>query len=425
MEGYDSAPLRAFLCGYHRVQDPSQIDPAQGRPRSFELMARPRPLGVEVGSTVDADNPQPPRVFSFADQSNEPPAQVGERLKVRLPIAEARLLGNPLPPRSQWFCNPGTGEPMEPDLERACVYGVQTRHVWCSLTCQAALRLGFVHSGLDQLYGLDRQQQLYADAGAVRGAYMYVSATPPQGADVQEEAQPRVRNYANSYFTATMALVSERNLMNGIVEVPGPVCKAARLPRFVVPPPSEELLEHLMAERQCTREAVMAEWNAKAAEAGGPTHAYAVPVDHVLAWGLRDPMYAKLHMNGAPVETYRFRPPPNNPAGLDPRVDIILYYLVDNQTFEALLADFRRAWLGRVDVRPLNSLYWDVIPILRQGQTTAEGVLMARSFIHYMLPPKLTPDQEAEIMPALDPAFPSCSAWVPMSQLECAATAGE
>ena len=423
----DPAPLQQFFCAHFGVPDVMHIDPFQGRPETWRLMTE-HTLHVEIGSVVPN-----PFVFHFD------PAADAEQQAMRCPLEPqsevSRMLNDPMPPQKSWFRHPKSGEPMEPDLERACIYHIVTKHVWCSLRCRAALRVGFTHRGLNELYHLEDQRQLFSDAGAVRDGYMLVSQTPERGMDVHHEAQARAQNYCNDYFTATMALVTERNLLNCVVTVPGTVGRAARLPGFEpVPPPHEQLLVHLVgmerekdpaADDQTLLNRVRAEWERKAEESRTlrPQHYMAVPINHVLAWGLRDPGYVEMHLGGARVESFRYRPPPGNAAGLDPNQPIVLYYLVNNITFDAMVEDFKSAWLGRVDERPLRSLYWDVVPVCQPTETPEEctGVMCARSHITYQVPPKLTPEQQDQLMPALHPRFPPCTQWRPYSALERAA----
>lgn len=411
--------LREFFLNHFKVQDPIQIDPYQSRVPSYALM-RQHTWQVEVGSV--ANNM---RVFKFqVPDENEPPHLYSERNAIRFPSDTFRALNAPMPPKDKWFCNPATGEPMEPDLDHVAIFHITTRHVWASMKDFAMpVRVGFVHQGLDRLYGVTKLQESYAKAGVVQGAYGILHSTPKEGLDVDIVAMPMARNFANYHFTSTMALVNERNLMNCILTIPGDVCARAGFAEFLPPPdPREDLIEHVMRERGCTREAFLEEWRTKMNEARAgevrPTHYVAVPDGHVLSWGLRDVRYAVLHLGGAPVESFRFTPSAGNGRGYTPGVPVTLYYMINNLTFDAMVKDFTKSWLGRVDIRPLKSLYWDFLPMvnpkdLPPGTQQVEGVCMARSNVTYMIPPKLTQEQIDGLVPILDPSFPSSSQWLP------------
>jgi hypothetical protein len=130
-----------------------------------------------------------------------------------------------------------------------------------------------------------------------------------------------------------------------------------------------------------------------------------------------------MNLGGARVEAFRFIPSPGNGRGLKPGVAVTLYYMINNLTFDALVADFKKCWLGRVDTRPLNTLYWDMLPVINPrdlppGTTMVEGVAMARSNVTFLVPPKLTQQQVDSLVPILDPTFPSCTQWVPMTKTE-------
>lgn len=419
--------LRDFFCKYHNVQDPIQIDPFQSRVPTFALM-RQHTVSVEAGS-VSGNNMHIFRFPTAQIRESETIAEMAERLKVTFPSSTFRVLNSHMPPQSSWFRNPENNEPMEPDMDRVSIFHITTRHIWASLKqFSMALRVGFVHQGLDKLYSDDKHQNLYKEVGAIRGAYGLVNTTPPSGLDVDHVAVPMARNYANYHFTATMALVTEANLLNCIIPIPGDVCQRVGFAEFQPDPePLEELIEHVTRERNCTREEFLEQWRTKMAEARKtevrPTHYVAIPDEHVLSWGLRDSRYAGMNLGGARVETFRFIPSPGNGRGLKPGVSVTLYYMINNITFDALVADFKKCWLGRVDTRPLGTLYWDMLPVinprdLAPGTTVVEGVAMARSNITFLVPPKLTQQQLDSLVPVLDPSVPSCSQWVPMTKNE-------
>lgn len=415
--------LSKFFCEFHKVQDPIQIDVTQGRVPTCVLL-REHTIRVEVGSVITQKD-QSPQILSFpVPNVNSPPAQVAEQLKKRCHFhpssVDFRVLNNPMPPQQDWFRNPNNGEPMEPDLDKVCIYHIATLHNWCSMRhFSAALRVGFTHQGLDRLYGLSKDQELFGVGGALPGAYALLTNTPPTGKDVDQVAMPISRNYANHHFISSMALVNETNLLNCIITIPTQVCEEVGFAEFR---PDEKHVERIMEDRKCTREQYLAEWRINVQELQKekvlPTHYVAIPDGHVLSWGLRDGTYAMMHLNNAHVEVFRYIPSPNNGRGLQPGVPVSLYYMINNLTFDAMVIDFRKAWFQRVDMRPLRSLYWDILPIIDprdvpEGTTHLEGLIMARSQITYLVPPKLTQEQINGLVPVLDPTFPECTQWLP------------
>ena len=427
----DGACLEEFLCGYFGVENVMQINPMQGMAESWRVMTEHTAV-VEVGSVPKPSHGER-HVFQFDPANTDHESQA-----VHCMLGDSslvRILTDVVPTsRDTWFKHPRSGEPMEPDPERACIYEIVTRHMWSSVRCPIALRVGFQHSGLNALYGLDEQSKLVEDSGGLRNCYTTVSQTPEAGIDVHEEAHARAQNFANAHFTSTMALVTEDNLLNCTVIVPDTICRAAKFPEFApVDPPHAQLEEFLMKKHQeqnpdasqdQLRAAVMEEWQRKAYESRDihPTHYVAVPINHVLAWGLRDLGFIELRLH-AYVHAFKYKPGAN-PYGIDPRRPIVLYYMVNNVTFDALVDDFKRSWLGRVDERPLRSLSWDLVPVIERDKYTRDqcrGVMTARSHITYMMPPRLTPQQQQQIMPALHPDFPSFRLWQPYTAMERAA----
>lgn len=424
------APLEDFMLKLHGVSHPLEMDISRSMPMSFTLMT-PHTAWVEMGSARDDQGQRKPLVFSLETQPEETMMAAAERLKVRCFVSPdnketCRIIKSAMPDPSVWPKNPTTNEPMPPDLSRVSIYNIVTRHLLAALPpgTQCALRAGFVHSGLDQLYGLSAQNEAQRQGGLLVGAYTCVERTPAEGVDVNCVAMPISKHYANAQFTSTMALVTEENLLNGIVTVPPDVCRACKFPEFCdIPQPHEQLIERVTMERNMTREEFLISWNEKMTalrkSAKPVSHYMAIPLVHVLAWELRDPIYAQARLDrSCQVQAYRFHPPEGNQMGLNPHVPIVLYYLINNVTFDEMVAEFRQRWLNKVDVRPLDSLYWDFLPLIDKekipaGAKQATGIVEARSLITYMVPPILTPEQRKNIFPALCPDFPPCTEWTP------------
>ena len=385
--------LARFFCEHFRVTDVWKINPRQGRTEAWTLMGAPRTLGIEVGSVHVQGQEICPMRFRLSSESADAEAQC-----VRLPVVPSqtcRLLGN---------------TPPQGDLEHICLFNVITRGMWSNLPISLAVRFPFypIADG-GQREALDK---LMGEAGAVAGAYMRITPTAKEGADV--EAVP-VREqtdhgFLNRFAAATLALVTERNIRNGIVPIPYEACVVAGLPVFRGPPPPPSEWPH---DAQS--------WNERWLEATKDQHRiqcfYAVPVNHVLAWALRDEQYAARRR--LPSLRFQFVPPPHAGMGTEP---VLLYYLVADLHMLALEDEFKRVWMGKVDMRPLSTLRWEFVPDCNRAHypsipaemEAVQGVAMIRSYLTYLAPePGLNEDAIAQLIPTLCPGFPEPASWIP------------
>lgn len=397
-EGPDFKTLAIFFCKLFRVNDVWQINPRQGRRETWSLMSELQTLGVEVGSVMHAPS-TPIRTFQFhLDQKPEEQA-------VRCPLAGDTPLCR--------FLNQPKG-----DTEHMALINVTTRGVWGNLPINMAVRFPFYHVAEGgKRAELDR---LMHEAGAISGAYMDFAATPKDGRDVLHvplQEQPGY-GFLNRQAVATLALVNEDNLRNGIIPIPYEVCVAARLPVFRGPPPPPSHMEDKVEI-----------WNEHWLKANADKHRiqmfYAVPINHVLSWAMRNEAYAT--KKRLPFLRFQFVPPPHAGMGKDP---VLLYFLVADFHMDGLINEFRSVWLNKIDMRPLQSLSFDLIPetnralypqIAKETELVA-GVCMVRSYLTYMTPePGLTPQMLAELIPTLSGGFPEPGAWVPYDPDEVAA----
>jgi hypothetical protein len=234
--------------------------------------------------------------------------------------------------------------------------------------------------------------------------------------------------FLNGEFVATNALVHESNLKNGIIELPAEVCDASHLPVYRgVPPcpshyiPKSDNPEEAERLRTLTENKWKADFEQQIKDGKmRPTRAfYAIPVNHVLAWPLRDPSYLsqyKMH-----VETLQFRPPTDNPLGLSSEQPILLYFLLADGYMPNLINHYRETIMCGVDMRPLHEAGFDFVPRTERTQYGADipehvkrvqGVMSVRAFLTYRVAPKLNAEELAGLIPTLSPGFPSCSQWV-------------
>jgi hypothetical protein len=138
------------------------------------------------------------------------------------------------------------------------------------------------------------------------------------------------------------------------------------------------------------------------------TKYYAVPINHVLAWGYHSEEYTR--QRGHRVEQFRFTGPDQQP--------VVLYFLVANGYFDNVVRVVREHWIGKIDRRPLKDVAFEFLPVLADKYKglppqieTVTGRIKMRSYVSFMGAPKLREATLKELAPALAPGFPSCHEW--------------
>lgn len=417
--------IERFLCAHHGVTNLGQMTPFGRRVACWQVMS---PVTLTAETKVPTGT-----VFQL-----KAPAET-QRVSIVLgDTANAVRLDSHLPPPKLAFKNPETKQAMEVDLDRVYPFSVVTRHVRSNVPIPVALRLNFYHQSLNVLEKQEEHDDLLAIGGAIKGAFTSVSATPAYGEDVEVASLKRRQfSYCNEFFAQTMALVNEDNLGNGIVSIPPETCREAGLRIFegAPEPPEDWTLTQAMDDMDISSSSddrtvqFKSKWMAEAEKRNmfPITHYYAVPINHVLAWGLHSKEYATLHR--VDREEFYFTPPPPPPETGAAKVkgplgagDILLYYLVSDVSMKALRADFALHWMGKVDQRPLNAMGFDMVPLTGarrypgvppDAQQVTVDTLMVRSTFSYMVAPKLSRAQVANLAPTLSPTFPSCRDWDP------------
>lgn len=404
--GFNFLALARFFCMHFRVSDVWKIDPRQGRTEAWTLMSRPggvgvepRTLALEVGSVLKEGSEQNIETFRF-QLNGDARQQV-----VRCPLVSES-------PRCRFMTKPASMG----DTQHVCLLNVVTRNIWSSMPIRMVARFPFYPVGDGgKREALDR---LEAEAGAVPGAYLEFGNTPKQGQDVERlPVEERLdHGFLNRFFVASMALVTEGNLRNGVVPIPRAVCLDVGLPVFKGPPPPPSGYD---GDPQT--------WNEHWLKANAGEHHiqmfYALPVNHVLAWGLRSEAFAAKRK--LPSLRFQFVPPPHAGMGDKP---LLLYYLVADLHFEGLVREVQRVWMGKVDMRPLSALSFELYPMcnkrdypdLPQHVEVVGGVVALRSYLTYLAPePGAVNDQIiAQLIPTLCPGFPEPDGWEPYSQEE-------
>lgn len=394
--------LARFFCEYFRVTDVRHIDPRQGRTEAWMLMGRPHILGVEVGSVYHGPGSPAPQPMQFALDA----PSFGQRVACPLP---ATTRGDA---RCRYLSEPAG------DLAHVCLLGAVLRGVWSSVPVKLAVRFPFYPVG-DQ-GAAEAMDRMVAAADGVPSAFLTFGATPKEGREVEAVAvrEDLSHGFLNRYAAATLALVNERNLGNGIIAIPHAVCAEAGLPVFRgIPPPPTELEDNVPLWEEL--------WTRKNEGRHRIQQFFAVPVNHVLAWALRDETYAA--RKRLPSLKFRYMSPE---AGATP---VTAYYLVADLHMDQLRSWFCAHWMGKVDMRPLSSLSFEFVPDCERSHypdlpadvRVVQGVATVRSYLTYMTPqPGLTQEGIDALIPTLCPAFPEPTGWIPYDEEEMTFIAG-
>ena len=399
-------PIARFLCDRFRVSDPAQIDPYNGRVHAHSIV-RPVMLTIESMATNSF-----PVTVPFVSKMLDSPQP---RIPLPSPADKKTLL--------------------LADLDRVCVYNIICRHVaQKELSGPVAVRLNFYHRGVNQVEKAEELDQVYEAAGGVKGAFLGVTPknTTLEGHD--PECVPMAENsYCNAFFVKTMALVNERNVTNDVIQIPFDVCKASGLPVSLAPPlPPREMFSAASGGGGGGAGGLFSSTPTAAGGGGGggddalirkyqeQVHAAAqeqgkeliqsfaaIPYNHVLSWALRSEEFAA--QKGINIWYFRVsnRPDVNN----------ILYYLIPEPDYKRLLFSFKNAMLGKIDMRPLQSMAMEFVPLVQGEQVT--GSIKLKSFVHYMTIPLSSagvPISQATIdnlAVTLAPNVPSPENWIP------------
>jgi len=393
--------IATFLCRRHNVEDVNKIVPFGQLTYGWEVM-RDVVLGVESDTEY---------IAGLNIRTTDAESQ-----RISCPIGKSKMLDSPLPKKP--FIHPVQGTPMEVDLDNVCIYNITCRHTKSSVNIPMAPRLNYNHTSMAELQNTTEVDTMFAEAGAVRGAFTIIEATGPEGKDIEAVPMPELRfAYQNSFFIRTMALVNESNLMNGIIEIPHEVCVAAKLPVWTGPPePPESMINKLMASMKLTsddeRKGFKDQWTVdymdRFKDLPVSDRFFAVPINHVLAWGYHSEEF--MEQRGQRAEQFRY-------IGPDQQA-VVLYFLVASAYFENVVSVFRDKWMNKIDRRPLNEVAFEFLPILSdkykgipETVTTVTGRILLRSYFSYGVYPKLNDTTIAKLAPALAPGFPSCHEW--------------
>jgi hypothetical protein len=402
---FNYVPLATYLCQQNGVSDVHLIEPFRNRVEAHTI---PRKTALQL------DFKTPP-----GTKSSDP--------LVSCCISSAHLAKNKGPQPPNPFVHPKLQVPMPHDMNAVCVYNVTCRHYELISSLQQeenesskivyAVRLNFLNDHMAALQKTHEMRKMHAATGAVKGAFAYLTPTPPGGKDINEIPMPELEfGYQNEQFTKTFMLLNEQNIQHGVVVIPRNVCIASGLPvwRGQAPEPDERMLESMLKnikltdpkEKQAKREELITEYkndfNESFKDDKKSTFFYAVPRKHVIAWIYGSETF--MAQGGIQLEQFRFMHPTKKRSKL-------LYYLVPNATFEECVSFFKKAFLNKVDKKPLANLGFEFLPVETPKDQIADVSISLKAFFTYYSIPSLNAETINNLAPTLCKDFPLCHNW--------------
>lgn len=415
---FDWFVIEAFLKDKFDVPDMQFLKPFGERRAAFSLM-RNVELGVQVGSVGQAPLPV---TFQGPDPKS-----------CRLnPTEPTCVFLNSPTPAGDPVLRPDTKQPLPWDLDDIACYSISCSHAWSSFVLYIAARINFRHKGMEELYETKETDAIYKAAGGIEGAFMTIKNTPATGVELRD-CFPFVKQkygYLNEQFVATMALINQNNIKHGIFALPADLCKKARMVVYEgVPEPPQGEMERMLNGMGASpsdasavaqaRERLQQNWReAQVEKQGVDTFAeckfneyfIAVPVNHVLAWPLKSERFVEEHG----FRAYQFRV--LYPGAAESEV---LYYFIGNADFDVLFNFFCSTWIDKVDHRPLSQIGFEFVPMYGMPEypealknaSAFSGLIALRSYLTYMVHPRMPQATIDNLAPMLHPNFPPPHEW--------------
>lgn len=412
--GIDAQGVLRYLCSISGVTSPEQRQPYGGLVPAWEVMRKCNPT-VEVKAR---------QVTFRLDEEMDPETQC---LSLTL-NDRSRFATSPLPPKSQWFRHPETNEPLQPNLTNVFMQSILCTEYCSSVPIRLATRLNFYHRGVNRVQRLEDQDKAIQAAGGIRGEFMNVFTTKPEGQRVQiYPLQAAAFGCLNEFFVRTMALINDTNLMNGVYPIPHDVCVRLKLPVFTGPPsiPEEDLKRYWNYfdgkgtttqqefARKLTEQFQQKFMEDMTREKGEPiTHYVAIEYSHILTWPFHSKGYTAQYGWDVHVISHK---------------NVPMFYLIDNRSFDILVngnADikgFRERWMSLIDARPLQSIGFEFLPKtmdwkrrykhIPPGAKAVRGDFALRAEICYWAAPSLSADIINKLAPMMCPGFPNSEEW--------------
>lgn len=412
---FDWKTLATFLCQFHKVSDIPEIQVYGAGAVDAHALCSAHTIGVEhvIEGAFNAEKPLEEQVVSS-----------------KIFSANNRRLFKSTQPRER-FQHPVTKEPMECDLSSVSFYQVTCRAYSSTFGLPIAVRMDWEHSAQCKLENSKVTENMFAAAGAVKGGFAVLDPT----VDMDESEQalqsfplPELNHgFQNSRYAKTFMYVNEKNLWNGIVEIPAEVCIQSGLPVWQGAPqaPEDLVVKQLQSlkiqdpnspQGQAAQKEIHEQYAEQFSEQFNQenskpiTHYYFLPADHVLAWGYVSDEYRMEH--GHCVYRFSYRIDANSDA-------VLLYFIVPNPLMDHLVQEASEVWLQKVvDKRPLDSVGMEFIPTTTpaysnptQQSISKNGTLKLRTYYSYVCGPKIQQATMDALAPRLPEYFFSCKGW--------------
>lgn len=95
-------------------------------------------------------------------------------------------------------------------MDRVCVYNIVCKHIWSNVPINVAGRLNFYHKGINEMQQSEAQDNLFAAAGAVKGAFISIGRTPKEGQDINVVPMPALGFFYMCVVLSVVDIVLKR-----------------------------------------------------------------------------------------------------------------------------------------------------------------------------------------------------------------------
>ncbi len=265
------------------------------------------------------------------------------------------------------------------DLEKVVVRTIKLRYIKSTCNVSVSLRIPYIHSAFKKTK--DEQEALAKNmmAGQVIG---FAMAQPGfDGAvDIYQQHVPPNFLPLNDAFLKSVPLFNERNIRNGILQIPYDDCIRLNL------------------EMEPTVWDVSGSGSKTKIPPKAVQSYFCVPPDHALAWPLNMTFEQRLRHGIYTEDFYVMPPTPDLP-------DMLVFYLVPDVFFNQLYESCVTLWMNVTQPVPLNSLTMEYHPV---AAPVTGDVKCTLSVVMYTVPSSLTPeyiDTMACVLPVDFPSF--------------------
>ena len=384
----DTKFLANYFCKLHGVSDVPQIVPFRGAVAAWQI-----PRETKLATNMVRKNVE---------------VNLGSPQKLPLTFTPDAWLNDPQP-KEKFAPNVDT------ILDMVCIYDISAKHYEITHPIPWQLKLNYYHEGHAKFEDTKQQDKIFAAASAIGEAAIFNMM--PGKSDINVPALiSQDSGYLNAGYVRTFALINETNLKNGVIHIPQDVCIKAKLPVFTGDfYPHEALVEESITTNLCKkgskeyamkrdkfRDWFKAQREQEYANVPRIKSFYAIPASHVLAWGYASQKY--LAHTGQRAEQFGYYN--------EGKQFVVVYYLVADLFYESNLRALKETLMGKVDVRPLTSAGFDLIPITNSPfveippeAKVATGDISLQAFVSFFSMPAMPADYVSALAPELSPDF--------------------